>query len=230
MANIGDQLLQPESGMQRIDDVNINIKYINASYIYDDSNMFNFSNQNRHIINKDGNCEFYIYSSKFYILAGAHHAFDTSYCQIMIDDITYEVSLYTSDTLNNDNNQGSHVVYKFKSDKKSIHHIKLNAIKDFNFDAIDIDEDGRMCTQEEYELQEAKNRLFPVRVADDTVTTEENVANYTATLTNGERQLLLLNNGDMYLSDGNGSHIKMGGSGSSYSEIDSLPTFTNPNK
>ena len=204
MANIGEQLLQPESGWQRIDDSNVNISY-NGTWYTSSPNSSSGGDFKYTQIN-GGYLEFYVYTSKIRFIN-----FLQSICAknsvLNIDGEAYSYSSYISGGM-----QYQILAFEKLDMSKSIHKIKLTNIENaqMNLDAIDIDEDGRMCTQEEYELQEAKKKLFPVRVADDTVTTEENVANYTATLTNGERQLLLLNNGEMYLSDGNGSHIKMG--------------------
>ena len=211
-----------ESGWQRIDCADSHINY-DSSFTLGSSNIYYSDILGAKII-------FYVYSSNIRILDNKTSTNRSNNINVIIDNSLSEYYSGRGTTTGNEYT----CVYERLSLEKSIHKIEItngstNSLTRIGLQCLDIDEDGRMCTQEEYELQEAKNKLFPVRVADDTVTTEENVANYTATLTNGERQLLLLNNGEMYLSDGKGSHIQMGGSGS-YSEIDSLPTFTNPNK
>ena len=208
MANIGEVLTAPESGMQRIDDTNLNIKYNGNWQDYDKEGI------SLHYTDAIDDCvTFYVKSNKINIYDMVNRDNRSNIIEIYINDefVGNINELYP----NTEKDIPYMCVYSNNSLNDKVNKIKIinkseNSFSRLGLQCIDIDEDGYMCTKEEYELQEAKNRLFPVRVANDTVTTEENVANYTATLTNGERQLLLLNNGEMYLSDGKGSHIKMG--------------------
>ena len=54
MANVGEQLLQPESGMKRIDDTFYAIKYNGSSWTHFSNNDTNYNNGTGHSNNKKG--------------------------------------------------------------------------------------------------------------------------------------------------------------------------------
>ena len=66
MANIGDQLLQPESGMKRIDNTNLNIKY-SGTWITSNSTLYyNGSNIGTNVVGNS--MEFYFYGTKLVLM------------------------------------------------------------------------------------------------------------------------------------------------------------------
>lgn len=182
MANIGEQLLQPESGYKRINDTNINIKYTNANYTIDSNINYNFYNNDRHTVNNNGTVEFYVYTSKIIILGGSHHQFGNNVGSIIIDDnIKGQINSYTDNTISNTNNQGCYPQYINNNLEKKVHHIKITYNTATNLDAIDIDEDGHMIYCDE------NNKLYydvtPIMTSNNTpspyvVTTSSNLPKY----------------------------------------------------
>ena len=212
MANIGDRLTSPELTWQRVDDTDPKITYVNMIV----STYSSFYNGNFHHVNdytKPATVEFFFYGTKLR-LYDQLYSNRNKYTTITIDETLTEPCTGYSPT---NHSSGQYLYYEKTGLSKKIHHITLNFIGSesnlggaFVLDCIDIDEDGRMCTKEEYELQEAKNKLFPVRVGDDTITSEENIAHYCETLTNGERQLLVSDKlKGIYLTDGQGGYVNL---------------------
>ena len=67
-----------------------------------------------------------------------------------------------------------------------------------------------MANVEKQLLQQKSPKNFPVKISDDTITSEDDIATYAATLINGERQLLIADKlKSMYVTDGKGSYIKI---------------------
>ena len=213
MANIGDQLLQPESGMQRIDGSNINIKYSGTWTTANSTPYYNGSNIGTTVAGDS--MEFYFYGTKL-VLMDSICENRTNSVEISIDNNTETFSCYSSLSVLSAKCQIC--TYEKHDLERKIHHIKItnndSSTNRYLFiDCIDIDEDGKMCTEREYEIQEMNNKKFPVMIGDSTITSETNIANYASTLTNGERQLLIMESGKMFLTDGNGSYIKINNMG-----------------
>lgn len=234
MANIGDQLLTPESGWQRIDDRDTHFTYTNMS-AETSQNFYNGTYYAINILtNTVSSVEFYFYGTKLRL-------YDQLYSNrnqgttITIDDSIVEPCSGYSTT---NTSTGMYLYYEKTNLDKRIHHIKIEAPatadsskSSFAMDCIDIDDDGYMCTEIQYEIQEAQNRKFPVMIGDSTITSEENIANYANTLTSGERQVLIMESGDMFLTDGQGGYKKINSSDSSSSGgTNTLSYFSNPNK
>lgn len=209
MANIGEQLLTPETGYQRIDcyDLYTNVNTQKTGTWINDVNTRFYNNTILHTKDETATLTFYLKSYKFRIIS--RKDVDRSENGKLIID--------GSATVLNMNNDGSspYIELNYDQNFSSLYH-KIECIAGtdsydikFILDAIDIDDDGAIISEDEYLLGISKTAVFPVKVGGDSVTSETNVANYAKTLTNGERQLLLLNTGDMYLTDGNGGYIKM---------------------
>ena len=149
MANVGEQLLQPESGMKRIDDAFYAIK--STDTIHDSGGNVSGGNYNntRTVLNKNSSkVEFYVYTSKLYILGDNYGGiYRCKEFNVSIDNID-EIIPYTC----NETDKQYHpqiLLYKKENMDKKIHHIIISLPNyvndlDFTFDAIDIDEDGYM--------------------------------------------------------------------------------------
>lgn len=230
MANIGDILTTVSTGMQRIDDTNSKIIYNGDNWkTLEDATNYN---NTLHYLETSVNDSvvFYFYGTKFNIIANAYTVY-SSLCTINIDD--------KSDTINfsMNNNKNIVLVYKAEGMEKRIHKIEINGVLEtgktyvMNLDAIDIDDDGYLCTEDDYLAQENKEKEFPVKVAGDSITSEDDILAYAETLTNGEKYLLvseLLQ--AIYVSDGKGGMTKITGDCSSSGGTNTLSYFSNPNK
>ena len=143
MANVGEQLLQPESGMQRIDDSNLNIKYIGDGILYSNDNRY-YNNTRTTLTKSTDKIKFYIYSSSISIIAPI--ANDTSDNVIInIDGTEYNFNCYNGQ-LSANVPIFQALAFKKTGLNKSIHEVTIyiKSILSFVFDAIDIDEDGYM--------------------------------------------------------------------------------------
>ena len=77
MASIGDQLKTPESGWQRIDDYNMNIKYVGEWMTMSNPNCYNGSVHYLPTNINDASVNFYFYGSKIRIIGRSGKS---SYC------------------------------------------------------------------------------------------------------------------------------------------------------
>lgn len=147
MANIGEQLKQPESGMKRIDDTFYAIKY--SGHVNIQRNVTGGYYNNNSYTAAD-NIEFYIYSSKLILTTEFWNNYRISTIDVYIDDEFIEtVSQYNSSDI-------PHAIYFKKVDmEKRVHKIVLkkkeSETSSYNiiFDALDIDEDGYMVYKSE---------------------------------------------------------------------------------
>lgn len=145
MANVREQLLQPESGMKRIDDDDSCIIYDNTFLIISNLNCFN-GNFHHSKIN-GAKIIIYVYTQKIYLLnwLGSNRSKNIT---INIDDkIIDTISLYNPVDLS-----PIRVSYINDSLSKDYHKITItNNTSDYiDLDCIDIDEDGYLLTEEEY--------------------------------------------------------------------------------
>lgn len=140
MANVGEQLLQPESGMKRIDDTFYAIKYNGSSWTHFSNNDTNYNNGTGHSNNKKGEYyEIYCYTSKFNIIANYADNLSND-VDIFINSEKENFSQYNSST-----NTKICVFKKYFENKQLIHLKVVNKTNNYiNIDAIDIDEDGYM--------------------------------------------------------------------------------------
>ena len=64
-----------------------------------------------------------------------------------------------------------------------------------------------MANVEKQLLQQESLKNFPIKISDDTIISEDDIATYAATLTNGERQLLIADKlNSLYITQGNGNY------------------------
>lgn len=233
MANIGDKLTSPESGWQRIDDSNVNIKYNGT---WNTTTVTGYYNSTLHYSQTNNvSYVFYFYGTKVRIIANDTDGYVEDIDVIIDNSINDSYSLINKfPHTSNISNYSNILLCEKQGLTKTIHKVEvkctnMNNAYSLSLDAIDIDDDGYMCTEIQYEIQEAQNRKFPVMIGDSTITSEENIANYANTLTSGERQVLIMESGDMFLTDGQGGYKKINsGDGSLSGSVKSLPTFEKP--
>lgn len=215
VATVGEQLLQPENGWKRIDDRNELINYY-GEWLYQAGTEN--ANGGSTIINPSASleqiqstyAEFYFFGSKIRIINAYYEQSSMKYTMeidgekiITSSNGTLTFQCIISEKLNLD--KKPHKVKIYSGDDKRI-----------SIDAIDIDEDGYLLTEEEY-LENTKPPVkpepaldFPVKVSDDTITSESDVATYAATIINGEKQLLVVDKlKSMYITNGSGGYSQV---------------------
>ena len=220
MANVGDRLLQPESGWQRIDSNDTDFSF-QGDWIKQNVGVY-YNNTSYYTTGDNQEISFVFYGTKLRTIGNCYNLCSSA-SKIEVDGVTYPLTQYNANI--SDSQSQQRITFEIKDLEENFHFVKLIGIKDsriitLTLDAIDIDEDGYMSTKEEYEesLQQSKNN-FPVLVGDETVTTEDDVLSYAETLTHGERQLLVALH-SLYLTDGQGGYEKLstGGNGSSIND------------
>ena len=143
------QLLQPESGWIRIDDSNNKIKYIGENWNFINDISIGAYNDTYHGCIKNPNnssIDFYFYGTKIRVLDSCYPD-RVSSINIEIDDDTEDYSP------NGNLGKFSAVVYEKTSLSKKIHHVKISTNKTSGYwglDAIDIDEDGYILSEEDF--------------------------------------------------------------------------------
>lgn len=203
MADTRDILLHPEEGYKRIDNEDVNIVYSGAWS--NDISPENYNGSCKY--SKNGIITFIFCSSKLRIL-GSFAPTQSTHVQIEIDDNLYSYSCRGGSI------QRCSVLFDKTLADSNIHVCKITNVdtaNDFTLDCIDIDDDGYLLTREEYEelLQKSKDN-FPVKIGGESIVSETNVANYCATLVNGERQLLISDKlKGIYLTDGQGGYVNL---------------------
>ena len=211
MAIVGDRLLQPESGWQRIDSNDTDFSF-QGDWIKQNVNVY-YNNTSYHTTGDNQEVSFVFYGTKLRTIGNCYNLCSSA-SKIEVDGVTYPLTQYNENI--SDSQSQQRITFEIKDLEENFHFVRLIGIKDsrtitLTLDAIDIDEDGYMSTKEEYEesLQQSKNN-FPVLVGDETVTTEDDVLSYAETLTHGEKQLLVSDklNG-IYLTDGQGGYTKL---------------------
>lgn len=211
MANIGDQLLTPESGWKRITETEIldNSNHDSSWTIVDNSSYYNGKFLKCSADSND--LTFYIKSKNFRFISsgGVSRASD---CTILVNDVVYDANL---------KNTTGYICLLFEqTGLNDVNKIVLcsgtNSTYKFVLDCIDIDLDGSLVTEAEYNPV----RKFPVLIGDNTITSETNVANYAKTLINGEKQLLISSTLEsIYVTDGAGLYTKVASKGITSQEI-----------
>ena len=137
MANIGDRLPVVEDNMQRIDDFNINFKYINC--IEYATGEYGFNESCHALLPNNGMCEFYFYGSLLRILGTDFMTkFDVD---LRIDNEDYVINIKGELSINQSQIAPGRLLFQKLDLDKGIHHviIKNNSAYKFEFDAIDID-------------------------------------------------------------------------------------------
>lgn len=212
MANIGDQLLQPEAGWKRIDDTDDLIHYDECAREVIDSVHHNGS---VHAIlkgKKGAKIKFKFTGTKIRIIGTSDAHFENQ--RITIDNIQYDLN---QKPLSGNN---LHICLQFeKLDLlEGIHYVEIEIINlttdssfkyENRFDCIDINSDGYLLPELSREYE------FPIAVIE-----EDEVAGYASSLINGEEQLLITPLGNLHLTDGNKSYIEVGVSKAKYQELE----------
>ncbi|NFC72970.1 cell adhesion protein [Clostridium botulinum] len=138
MAQIGQQLLQPESGWRRYDDTDSNISYI-GDWIH--TNYASYYKTTASYIQTNGELKFNFTGDKIRII-GQSNLTSNAYSEnvkIIIDNVIY--------ILNGKIGSGTQILQFEKQNLRyKEHHIKIiNAEnKEYDFDAIDIDKNGEL--------------------------------------------------------------------------------------
>lgn len=217
--NVGEQLLTPETGWKRIDDTDtLILKNPTATGQYSgdiiDSSCYNGSTYQM----LEGTISFYAYTSRLRIIGFR------SITSMYAKDIEVYIDGVKNGTFSN---LGSSVMYQCLLYDSTIgegtHEIVIkNAGGAYvNFDCIDIDENGYLLTESEYN----KTDKYPVMIGDDTIVSETNIANYASTLTGGERQLLIADKLQaLYVTDGNGGYVKVANDGLTSDDLTAIET------
>lgn len=149
MANIGEQLSAPESGWKRIDDTDSNIVYNGTWNTQKSSNYYNSSS---HYTNENtAYISFKYYGTKIRLLM-IYYSTKTDGNVIEIDGTKYYFNCSNSMSSGNGT---SNLAFEKTGLNKKVHNIKIYApnasiSKSLHIDAIDIDEDGKLLSQEEY--------------------------------------------------------------------------------
>ncbi|WP_340401300.1 hypothetical protein [Paenibacillus sp. FSL H8-0079] len=142
MAIVGDQLPFPESGWQRIDDENKNIKYKgNWIYVSGDPNTYAGT---AHYFTLSGattnSIEFYFYGTKLRII--------DMYWSNRVNNVTVELDgVISSYNPNNSTNKYRVIVFERLNLQYGFHKVKLTTTStsnNFSLDAIDIDSNGEI--------------------------------------------------------------------------------------
>lgn len=160
MANIGDRITTPEAGWKRIDDTDSKIVYKGTGWneypVDVTSSWGNNScwNNTRHYTKKiDNSVSFNVKSSKIRIFSGFYYDIPTtSNVNIYInDELVSSINLHSNNT--NIGICGQRLMYENLNLSNEISHIVITLTTDIaclTLDCIDIDEDGYLLTEEEY--------------------------------------------------------------------------------
>ncbi|MFL8632996.1 LamG-like jellyroll fold domain-containing protein [Clostridioides difficile] len=151
MAKVGEQLLQPEDGWKRIDNIDNSFKYIGlwkkdtSTGLYNNTGMYIPENDTiEEIISS--HIKFAFYGSKIRILH-TRYLSHSSNIKCTIDDIEYELYSIHGETIR------QYLAFEKMNLEEKIHIVRVESDDSvrFDFDCIDIDTDGYMV-----ELIEAK--------------------------------------------------------------------------
>lgn len=157
MASIGDQLKTPESGWQRIDDYNMNIKYVGEWMTMSGTNYYNGSVHYLPTNINDASVNFYFYGSKIRIIGRMN-----TNCGSVI--IKIDETEYTFNEKGSSKYQA--LVFEKLDLEKKVHSVKIYKTTSYMcyFDAFDIDEDGHMV----YEADDGKlyHDVTPIMTSD----------------------------------------------------------------
>ena len=150
------QLLQPETGWKRIDDTDSNIIYNGTGWINRTASGFNMYNNTWHYTFGVGDSyDIYFKSSNVRLITTtAVDQMQDNNIKIILDDNIIE---YKCTYNNNGNNRTCWLLFEKLNLDSTFHHIKAVLLKGngsgtdyMALDAIDIDENGKLLSQEEY--------------------------------------------------------------------------------
>ena len=156
MSKEGEQLLAPESGWKRIDDRDSNIVYNGTGWVKStvDSIYEYYNNTASYTPIVGDSIDIYFKSNKIRIIVCMTYKIpQQKNIKFVLNDKEID---YKSFYKNSGNKQGSWVAYEKTNIENSINHLHIVAtstggIYDYlTFDAVDIDENGKLLTREEY--------------------------------------------------------------------------------
>lgn len=143
MAKVGEQLLTPEAGWKRIDDTDNKIIYSKGWEKYNSDSLYGNSHHQTNVLNES--VIFYFYGTKLRIVNSVNDD-RTDNIELTIDGNTYYYSEYS--------NSAKYKILIFEQCKlkNTFHKVKITnkENKYITLDCIDIDEDGYLLTEEEY--------------------------------------------------------------------------------
>ncbi|KPI48924.1 LamG-like jellyroll fold domain-containing protein [Clostridioides difficile] len=165
MATVGEQLLQPEEGWKRINNINNSFKYIGlwkkdtSIGLYNNTGMFIPENATVEEVNSSY-IKFAFYGSKIRIFHSRYPS-HSSNMKCTIDDIKYEIYSIHGETTR------QYLAFEKMNLEKKIHIVRIesNDSVRFDFDCIDIDEDGYMIDLIETKLTK-KSTLESMQIGD----------------------------------------------------------------
>ena len=143
MANIGEQLLVPESGWKRIDDTNEKIIYSKDWESYNYGGFYGNSQHQTYALN--ASITFYFHGTKLRIINSISSNRGKN-IKLTIDDNVYHYSEYSDST------EFRILVFEKCNLKNTLHKVEITNIENsyITLDCIDIDENGKLLSQEEY--------------------------------------------------------------------------------
>lgn len=223
MAVVGDILLTPEDGWQRIEDNDPLIKY-HGEWLYQagtdntggGGTIINPSATTEQI--QSAYAEFWFYGSKIRII--------NAYYELSSEKYTMEIDGEKIVTTSRGTLTFQCIISEKLNLEKKAHKVRIYSgdTSRISLDAIDIDDDGYLLTEDEY-LQQTAQDKFPVMIGDDTIVSETNIFNYANTLVNGERKLLIADKLQaLYVTDGNGSCVKVANNGLTVDDLSNIET------
>lgn len=165
MATVGESLLQPEEGWKRIDNINNSFKYIGlwkkdtSIGLYNNTGMFIPENATVEEVNSSY-IKFAFYGPKIRIFHSRYPS-HSSNMKCTIDDIKYEIYSIHGETTR------QYLAFEKINLEEKIHIVRIesNDSVRFDFDCIDIDEDGYMVDQIETKLTK-KSTLESMEIGD----------------------------------------------------------------
>lgn len=165
MSIVGEQLLQPEDGWQRIDNIDNSFKYIGlwkkdtSQGLYNNTGMYIQENATMEEVNSSY-ITFVFYGSKIRIFH-TRYTSHSSNMKCIIDDIEYENYNIHGETMR------QYLAFEKINLEKKIHVVTIksgDAVR-FDFDCVDIDEDGYMVDLIETKLTK-KSTLDSMEIGD----------------------------------------------------------------
>ena len=143
MAKVGEQLLAPEAGWKRIDDTDNKIIYSKGWGKYNSDSLYGNSHHQTNVLNES--VIFYFYGTKLRIVNSVNDD-RTDNIELTIDGNTYYYSEYS--------NSAKYKILIFEQCKlkNTFHKVKITNTENkyITLDCIDIDYDGYLLTEEEY--------------------------------------------------------------------------------
>lgn len=200
--NIGEQLHYPNGCWKRIDDTDGKFSFLNFS---SRNNAVDY-NKTSHIATYNGaTVNFIFYGSRIRIIGGQGNIFTTA--TVTIDGNVYKT---TNNTSFSDKYQ---IIIFEKTDlQETIHSVSLNTNSSsyFIFDCIDIDDNGYLLTEEEYNqyIKEQKKNNISINK-----TLKANLPSSTTKC----MEIHFTEDGEMYVNKQDGSFIKVNSSYKTYS-------------